>query len=383
VGTLIAPRSLLIASGSEDEIWRPFAYREVARRIRAQYAVLGVPERFDMVEDATPHGYTPKLRKAVFAWFNRWLKQDSAPVTDDVTDYVEPEDNLLAFNGRLPEQDRMKTVDRWFIPAARSAVPEDAAAARTWQRVRLASLRRKTFSSTTPAHAQLIEIRPAGMNGRGQTAETWVFRTDDGLRLRAHLVRDPSAPPGSPLLVLPQGPRVQRVFFCPSPLGSGMDSLTVDVRDTGAASMGPGMASTARRLYMNLGWTLPERQVHDLLSALDLVLTERGRRDAVVYGNGWTAPHAVYAALLEERIREIVLEAPPPTHDDPDAPEFLAVLQTGDLAENLALAWPRPVTFIGRVPESFETVDALYRVFGDSSRVRRLPDRAAYRPFAE
>ena len=66
VGALIAPRSLLIASGSEDVLWRPYGYRDVANRIRRQYAALDAGSHFDFVEDLTPHGYTPKLRLGHF-----------------------------------------------------------------------------------------------------------------------------------------------------------------------------------------------------------------------------------------------------------------------------------------------------------------------------
>ncbi len=111
LGALIAPRAFLIASGTEDVLWRPYGYRDVALRIRHQYAALGAPERFDLVEDLTPHGYTPKLRQAIFTWFNTHLKGDPTPVTDDVTDFVEPEENLLVFGGKLPENDQMRRID--------------------------------------------------------------------------------------------------------------------------------------------------------------------------------------------------------------------------------------------------------------------------------
>ena len=71
IDALIAHRSLLIAFGSEDVLWRPYGYRDVAHRIARQYAALGADDRFDLVEDLTPHGYTPKLRGAIFTWFNR------------------------------------------------------------------------------------------------------------------------------------------------------------------------------------------------------------------------------------------------------------------------------------------------------------------------
>lgn len=382
VGALIAPRPLLVASGTEDVIWRPYAWREIARRLDKQYAALDVGDRFNLVADASPHGYTPKLRKAIFQWFNHWLKDDDTPVLDDVTDYVEPEENLLVFDGAPPEHTRIKDVDRWFVPIANSAIPEGRSGIETWRTEKLAALKTLTFRQTvSPGPPRLVEVRPAGTDGRtGCSAETWVFATDDGLELRAHWVHHPDAPAGAPLLLLPQKPDAERIFFCAPPLGQGLDSLTVDVRGTGATALGPGMHATARRLYMNLGCSLPERQVHDLLAALALAVELRGYSAAVVYGRAELAPLAVYAGLLTDRIAEIILESPPATHCDHDTAEFLAVLQTGDLPQNLALACPRSVTLIGAIPDPYQVVDRVYAAFGQPDAVRRLSDRQEWRP---
>jgi len=94
IGALIAPRPLLIASGTEDVLWRPYAFREVFHRIHHQYAELGAAENVRLTEDRAPHGYTKKLRKSIFEWFNLHLKNDARPVEDDITDYIEPEKKL-------------------------------------------------------------------------------------------------------------------------------------------------------------------------------------------------------------------------------------------------------------------------------------------------
>ena len=150
VGALIAPRALLIASGSEDVLWRPYGFRDVAHRIRHQYAALGTPATFDLVEDLTPHGYTPKLRQAIFTWFNKHLKGDPAPVRDDVTDFVEPEANLLVFGGKLPADDRMRHIDTLLVK--RAEVPQ-VTAPDAWRAHQAATIRRlaSSRSVTFPA----------------------------------------------------------------------------------------------------------------------------------------------------------------------------------------------------------------------------------------
>ena len=147
-------------------------------------------------------------------------------------------------------------------------------------------------------------------------------------------------------------------------------TAAVEVRNTGATSVGPGYLWTARRMYPLLGETLPERQVSDLLSAVALLRQEPANGPIAVHGQGYTGPLAIYAALLDPQISEIVLADCPTTHEDPQTPEFLGVLRIGDLPQNLALAYPRPITFVGKMPEAFTWTRDLYAKFGAADRVR-------------
>jgi hypothetical protein len=137
---------------------------------------------------------------------------------------------------------------------------------------------------------------------------------------------------------------------------------------------------TARRTYPLLGQTLPERQTSDLLSAIALLRQEPVTGNVAVYGQGYTAPLAVYAALLEPAISEIVLADCPTSHEDPLTPEFLGVLRIGDLPHNLALAWPRPITFVGKVPAAFEWTRSLYEKLGAGDRIRVVASIRQWRP---
>ena len=65
--------------------------------------------------------------------------------------------------------------------------------------------------------------------------------------------------------------------------------------------MGPGSCWTARRTYPLLGETLPERQVSDLLAGIKLMRKQPMTDSIAVYGEGHTAPLAIYAALLDPK----------------------------------------------------------------------------------
>ncbi len=181
IGALIAPRAFLIASGSEDILWRPYAYRDVAHRIRHQYAAIDASDNFDLVEDLAPHGYTPKLRKAIFEFFNKHLKGDGTPVTDDVTSFVEPDENLLVFGGKLPEHDRMRTIDKDLVPRGPLPSNESGDAWKQYQSDAIARLKATTFRYTlAESKPHLREVRADGSDGTF-ASDSYVFDTLDSM----------------------------------------------------------------------------------------------------------------------------------------------------------------------------------------------------------
>ncbi len=391
IGALIAPRPLLVAAGTEDILWRPYAFRDACHRIKHQYAALGAADKMDLVEDLTPHGYTPKLRKAIFEWFNRHLKGDNSPVTDDVTDFVEPEENLLVFGGKLPENDRMKEIDRILVSRETVALPESEAGWLAHRETALAKLRSVTFRHVpevlTP---RVLEFRSDGAErsrtepGVGTAYGSWTFETRDGLSLSLRTALPENADWPVPLVAyaLQQD---AKSGFCGG--GSsrpgvprGVGTVGVEVRNTAATSVGPGYLWTLRRVYPLLGQTLPERQVSDLLAGIALMRAQALAGEVCLFGQGHTAALAIYAAVLDESIREVILAGPPESHEDPQAPEFLGILRFGDLPQNLALVYPRPITFIGEIPPAYQWTVDCYARLGAADRIRVLENVGNWSP---
>lgn len=404
LGALIAPRALLVASGTEDVLWRPYAFRDVLHRIRHLYQALGVPEKVELVEDLSPHGYTPKLRKAIFEWFNRYLKGDTAPVEDDVTDFVEPEENLLVFGGRLPADDRMRVIDTLLGGArARKAEPRSqtvaggdsgssrapaAASPSTDPGVSpLVRLREVSFRQIPDRVEPVVrDVRADGSLGT-HALRTYVFDTADGLTLQARAAVSTDGREGSAMVVFALDAAARSPFMaghsCRPPLPADMAWGAVEVRGTGGTSLGEGLLWTVRRSYPLIGCTLPERQTYDLLCGLAALRREAQVHSIALYGKGWTAVLALYAALFDPEVSEVILEAPPETHEDPKAPEFLNILSVGDLPENLALMHPRPVTFVGAMPPAYERVRQVYIDRETPTRFRVLESMAEWRPAEE
>ncbi len=373
-----------MASGAEDILWRPKGYRDVAYRIRRQYAALGKEEHFDLVEDLTPHGYTPKLRRAIFTWFNTHLKHDPTPVTDDVTDYVEPAENLLVFGGKLPEHDEMKQIDKLLIQRPKLPEISGKAAWLSHQKAAFKRLKEITFRQTVSGEPpRLRDFRPDG-SSRGSTNATYVLDTYDGMQLAVKTKRPDKGQWPEPTLLFAVQPDARSTFAgggsSRPAVSTDLATAAVEVRNTGANSVGPGYLWTARRTYPLLGETLAERQVSDLLAAAKIIRKESVTGGMAVYGDGDTAALAIYAGLLDPDIREIVLADPPASHEDNATPTFLGVLRTGDLPHNLALAYPRSITFVGGIPEAYAWTKQVYEKLGAGDRIRVIRSMRDWQP---
>lgn len=386
IGALIAPRALLVAAGTEDTLWRPYAFRDVVHRIRRQYAELGVPDNTVLVEDIAPHGYTPKLRREIFRWFNRHLQHSNEPVHDDVTDYVEPATNLQVFGGKLPVKDTMKKIDLLLPRLAGRPRITDRNSWRKHQRAAMAELRRIPFRHIprTSDTYRLIEYRCDGSNTFNDSHSSYIFSNTEGLTLRVRWVNRAPATKQSPIVACALAPDARSGAYSigAPPMGNNIATACIEVRNTGATSVGPGYLWTLRRTYPLFGQTLPERQVYDLLTGIAITRREAGHRPIAVYGERYTSVMAIYAALLDEKISEIILASPPESHANPATPALPGILKTGDLPHNLALLYPRPITFIGKIPPAYQWTVRLYQKLGRARLIRTLDSVSRWTPLA-
>jgi len=379
VAALIAPRALLVAATSGDVHWRPYAYHDLVGRVGRVYRLLGAGDNIALAEDAGRHGYTPKTRLAIFNWFARHLKADAAPVTEDIDDRDDADEDLAVYPaGKRPVDDRMGEIDRIFIPSP--SLPE-VADRPDWQRHQAAALAamKETSFRQIPADRSVghVEARSQGAH------EQWAFSSFDfdaepHLRIRAHLGAPLAAGDGHPLIVAPLSADARTPT---SGHGAGLEGTdparsscgAVEVRGTGRTSIGPGLEWTLRRAYPLLGRTLPERQVLDLLTGLSVLREQTRPGKTALFGKGQSAPLSIYAMLLDESVDALVLADPLMTHWD-RGPEFLSILKVGDLPHNLALAFPRPILFVGSVPDACRWAAELYRACGAADRIAVIDD---------
>lgn len=380
VAALMAPRPLLICAAADDILFRPYAYHHLFDRVRRLYHSLGAGEAVDLVEAVTPHGYSPRTRKAIFAWFERHLKGIDQPAVDDTDQAEEPDAVLRVYpDGKPPSDDGMATADRTFIPLPEPPAPTapDWPARRT---AALAALRRGTFRhipQPLPPPTAAIRRQGARIDREFLTLE---IESEPGLPVRVQVALPRPARPEAPLLLGVMKPDA-RTPFCAQGSGMGTPPASVgfgcvEVRGTGTTAVGPGLEWTLRRSYPLVGQSLYERRTLDLLAAV-AALRQWGQTGPIyLYGAGPEAAVALYAALLDEAVAGVVLEGPAATHWAA-GPEFPGVLRVGDLPFTAALLCPRPLVVIGALPPSWAYTEAAFSAQGAGvTRLATLGDWA-------
>lgn len=79
---LVAPRPFLVAVGNADRIFPYDGILASVELARQRYRDLGVEDRLKFVPVDGGHGFTPPLKEAAYAWFDRWLSPRDSQVTD-------------------------------------------------------------------------------------------------------------------------------------------------------------------------------------------------------------------------------------------------------------------------------------------------------------
>jgi hypothetical protein len=82
----------------------------------------------------------------------------------------------------------------------------------------------------------------------------------------------------------------------------------------------------------------------------------------LVAGRSMSAALALYAAILDTRVAQVLLLEPPESHVT--GPVFLNVLRYTDLPEAAALIAPRRLTFYSRMPAAYAYTERIYKLLG-------------------
>ena len=349
VAALIAPRPLLIVSGKKDGDFPPEGYKEVARVGGRIFDLLGSPERLKELDDDVGHTYTPGFRKAIAEWMNRWLKGEEGSVElpkGEETGKEAPE--VLACLPAIPDDSINDSIHNRFVGRTAAVGREKV----------LAELKEKTFrgfpKGDLPFETQ-VGRGTGGWAARYARYKDVTFVSEPGLRVRAQLYRAPGEKKGTRLLVVAKRAG-DSIYFLDLdellPLLGRVDILVLNPRLTEH----PVSAFEYAEIERSSAWvgrTIGSMQVWDILRSVEWAIREEklSPESISLFGKGATGILCLYAALLDERVHEVILQDPPSSHRQ--GPALLNVLRITDIPEAAGLLAPRRLTILGGVPDAF------------------------------
>lgn len=379
VAALIAPRPLLIISGQKDTIFPPDGYHAVferARRIYELYAK-GNSDRIREVDDNVGHSDPPLFLREARQWMQRWLRNDSTPLAIETNSPAQEKDEDLACLTHVPADAINFRIQNELTRPMSLKLPASGAA---WER-----RRRELKSALTEKVFRWFPTNPIPFETKaGRSSGGWAaryadfkeisFQSEPGVRVRVRLFLPKRGAAKAPLLVYVKRPGDS--FYAMDvdellPLLDHWTVLAVNPRFT-ELSIGAAEYTDIERSAAWVGRTVAAMQVWDILRAVKWALEEEKLPSSslALYGKGHMGILALYAALFDSRIEQIVLNDPPASHWQ--GPALLNVLRVTDVPEVAALFAPRRLTSLTKLPGTFEYARQVYRLERASKRFTQV-----------
>jgi len=380
IASLIAPRALLFVNSDNDNIFPMDANQRVINRLERLYSLYGAGDFVDSVVSIGGHAYRQDIRQAAFRFINMHLKNDARVVTDSEVDLVtdsgndqrhpiEPE-KLRVFpkDSDIPADELNTTIDQHFVPLARVEPPRQGDY-EAWRAALLQELHRvafRYFPDRIPPARLLNETTPDDLR----------LESEPGIEVRLRRAAE-----------FEQVKDAKHILMVVENADSSETSLDWlrQVREQGdcvyvCAPRGVGPTQWTRknppnyveRSHVLLGRTVDTGRVWDVIACARYLHDKYGGRIPVyLVGEGSAGVLAVYAALWEPQIAGVILNKPPLSHMNTEAPQFLNVLRVCDVPDVLGMLAPRPVTVYGDGGDALEKVAEIFAAAGASKNFVR------------
>ena len=344
VGALMAPRPLMIISGQKDAVFPPDGYHAVfqgAKRIYDLYAGAS-SERIAELDDDVGHSDPPKFLRGARQWMQRWLKNDPGPLPEDTNaPPLETAEALACLENIPPDAINFRIQNQFVrLENKRDLVP---------------ALREKAFR-WFPAH-DIPFVTKISRNNGGYMAkyadyEDLSFQTEDGVRVRAQILKRKQRPAEAPLLLYVKRPG-DSIYHIDTdellPVLGHYNVIILQPRFT-ELSLTAAEYADVERSALWVGRSIAALQLWDLLRAIKWTASE-GKlpvESLTLYGKGDMGILAMYAALLDPRVHRVILNDPPESHWQ--SPALLNVLRVTDIPEVARALGRRRLTSVTRPP---------------------------------
>lgn len=322
----LAPKPVRVLAVTSDFFPIEGTRRTVARCKRL-WGLFGKSDHVDLVEDVSGHSYTPPLARAAAQFFARHLLDKEHEPDDGRIAPIEPQKLWCTASGQVrgemqgaasvheANQERLAESE-----AGRHAVnpPERQAEARAW-------LRRRVFANRRPCDLNPRFLGRGAVEGLSIERALWWSQPD--LFSFGVLFRDARRSEHLPvtLAVWDSGTGALRPHWewLRDTCATGRAVLVLDVSGVGALLPRPitrgdpeGFYGVIHKLATDLFWLgddMVSLRTHDVLRALDMIAAWPGLDpdDTQVYAHGRLGLYGRLAAILDDRIQRVVVEAAP------------------------------------------------------------------------
>ena len=371
VGTLIAPRPLLIAQSDRDGLNQVESVQEIYRDLSTYYGTLGAADNISYIETPGGHSYHKDSRQGIFSFFMKHL-MDTEVSPEEVGDIDESSQSLYTdqelkvYTDGPPANDITTTIQNSFIKLPSATEPENLDALQAYREYVKSSLLEKTFhnfpDSTVPLDPEHV-FRTSDYAAHG--GDKYLVNTEEGWKLKATVYWRNPQEEQRPMMVILRSPNEDRNESeqFSYQLDDKWNVAIVDVRGVGESGWSPDLQWHVRRASAWTGSTIASMRVYDLLRFLEFVRTLPGvdSRQIGVAAGGEMAAIALYGALLDGDCHSVVLKNPPATQNSSSnkdgrgaSIEMLNCLQITDVNQLPALIHPTQTVFIGSVPEPYQ-----------------------------
>jgi cephalosporin-C deacetylase-like acetyl esterase len=335
------------------------------------WGLLGAGDRVSFQATTVSHGYVYEMRRATYAWFNRWFDMKNADddetsqaVESDATLFVTPTGFVTtSFGGETALSLTRQMADTINTPSSLGA---DV----------LRSRIRNVLGIDESGGAALAARVLATIRKPGYRAEQFEFTSDREIRTPGWLLTPDNAGPSTPTLLY-VGERaawssVAEDAFAEQLCARGRCRVAViDVRGRGDCAIAYPLRG---RFYfpdripdeayltwftLMLGRPLLGGQIYDTLRALDYLRSRPDAGSAVsLVGDGPHGVIALYAAALDVRVRGVALRqtvtdyrslAVAERYTQPFGIYAYGILREFDLPDVVRAAGPRPVLLLNPV----------------------------------
>jgi cephalosporin-C deacetylase-like acetyl esterase len=355
---LRAPKPTLICAATRDffDIQGTWAAFREAKRV---YGKLGFPERVELMESDTSHGYPRAHREAMTRFFSRWLRGLDVPVTEPDFPLEKDADLQCTRSGQVLEDLKGKSVFDLNAAAAAELAKARAARKRTPAEFRDEVRRLIGLPKDVPAATRTDGVK---VSRDGFDVQKAVFATEPGVKVPALIYRPHNVDRSLRPIVLVYDQGKADAVKAAEGLAKGRVVYLLDLRgfgETAPAVGGPaekmpafGVEFKESFLGLHLNRPLLGQRAFDLLAVLRTI------GDVDVMGVGAAGPVTLHAAALDDRVKgvtvvssimswEDVVRTPISTNQLSSAvPGVLAAYDLPDLIKAIA---PRPVVTINPV----------------------------------